>query len=448
MGTWKFPPQVARWIDEVSAPLHGRLAWRLLPLLAGLLFAQGRRTVACCLRANALSQNFKPFYYFLGSLGRCTEGVASRLLRLVTSRLPLTDRLLFALDDTPTKRAGPCVEGAGIHHNPTPGRAAQKFLYGHVWVTVAWVVNHPHWGVLGLPLRALLYVRQKDLAQIVPWNRDHFPFRTKLELAAELVTWVAQWLRYLGKTLWFVVDGAYAKRPFLKAAAAAGVVVVSRLRKDAALRGVPVPPRPGDTPRRGRKPKYGKRALSLAKRAAHQRGWQQAEMLLYSGKQVTKTFKSVRATYAPAGGLIRVVLTREESDWVAFFCTDPNATAQEILKAVADRSVIEQDFHDIKEVHGAGQQQVRHIWANVAAYHLTLWLHTLIELWAWDQPAKQLRDRSASPWDDPARRPSHADRRNALRRACIQQTFSPSQGLRVLTRKSRALVRSLLRLVA
>ena len=448
MGTWKFPPQVAAWIDDLSAALHGRLAWRLLALLAGLLWAQGRRTVASCLRANGLSKRFKPFYYFLGRLGRCVEGVASRLLRLVAARLPLEDRLLFALDDTPTQRSGPRVEGAGIHHNPTPGPAGQKFLYGHVWVTVAWVVNHPRWGVLGLPLRALLYIRQKDLAKLAPWKRDRFPFRTKLALAAELVSWVAQWLHYLGKTLWFVVDGAYAKRPFLKAAAAAGVIVVSRLRKDAALRTVPVPPRPGAAPRRGRKPKYGKQAISLAKRATHARGWQQAEMTLYSGKKVTKTFKSFLATYAPAGGLIRVVLTREESGWVAFFGTDPNATAEQILKAVADRSVIEQDFHDIKEVHGAGQQQVRHLWANVAVYHVTLWLHTLIELWAWDQPAKQLRNRSASPWDDAERRPSHADRRNALRRACLQQTFSPSQGLQVLTRKTRALVRSLLQLVA
>jgi hypothetical protein len=283
----------------------------LLPLVTGMLFAQGRRTVASWLRAGGLSRDYEQFYYFIGAVGCQAQRIASLLLRLVAKILPGDDVLLFALDDTPTKRAGPKVEGAGIHHNPTPGPADQKFLYGHIWVTIAWIVRHPHWGVLGLPLRALLYVRQQDLTHIVPWNRDRFPFRTKLELAAELVTWVAQWLRYLGKTLWFVVDGAYAKRPFLKAAAAAGVVVVSRLRKDAALRGVPVPPRPGATPRRGRKPKYGKRAISLAKRAAHPRGWQQAAMPLYSGQQVTKTFKSFLATYAPAGGLIRVVLTRE-----------------------------------------------------------------------------------------------------------------------------------------
>lgn len=81
----------------------------------------------------------------------------------------------------------------------------------------------------------------------------------------------------------------------------------------------------------------------------------------------------------------------------------------------------------MKEVHGAGEQQVRHYWANVAVYHLNLWLHTLIELWAWDKPQAELSDRSASPWDDPSRRPSHADRRNALRRHCLAKEFQALQ---------------------
>src|ERR1700686_2061806 len=193
MATWKLPPQVSTWISRLSQPLHGRLAWRLLLLLSGMLFAQGRRTVSSWLRAGGLGQDYKPFYRFLGSVGRCNESIASMLLGLLAGQLPLPERLLFAIDDTPTKRAGPLVEGAGIHHNPTPGPAEQKFLYGHVWVTIAWIVQHPCWGVIGLPLRALLYIRQKDLGKIAPWNRKHFPFRTKLELAAELVAWVAHW---------------------------------------------------------------------------------------------------------------------------------------------------------------------------------------------------------------------------------------------------------------
>jgi hypothetical protein len=447
MAAWKLPSQVRAWIEQLSGVLQGRLAWRLLPLLTGMLFAQGRRTVASWLRGGHLGNDYQRYYYFLGSLGRKIEWVAVRVLRLVACRLPLGDSLLFAIDDTPTKRAGPWVEGAGIHHNPTPGPAQHKFLYGHVWVTLAWIVQHPCWGVIGLPLRALLYIRHKDLGTIAPWNRKHFPFRTKLELAAALVTWVADWLRFLGKPLWIVADGAYAKRPFVKAVLQAGVVLVSRLRKDAALWTLPTPPRPGEPKRRGRKPKYGKRALSLAKRAGQGAGWQQAEFLLY-GQQVTKTFKTFLATYAVVGGVIRVVLVREDHGWVAFFCTDPEATVAQILQAVADRAALEQDFHDLKEVHGAGQQQVRHIFANVAVFNLNLWLHTLIELWAWEQPAKKLRDRSASPWDDPARRPSHADRRNALRRECLQQAFSLPRVRETISRKTRNLLRGLLKLVS
>jgi hypothetical protein len=98
------------------------------------------------------------------------------------------DRLLFALDDTPTKRYGPHVEGAGVHHNPTPGPAEQQYLYGHVWVTVARVVRHPRWGVIGLPLRACLYVRKKQIALISQLYQ--VPFQSKLEQAPD---WSSGW---------------------------------------------------------------------------------------------------------------------------------------------------------------------------------------------------------------------------------------------------------------
>jgi len=432
-------------IAHLATPLHARLAWRLLPLLTGMLFAQGRRTVASWLRGAELGDDYKAYYYFLGSLGQRVTHIASLLLRSAVAHLVPGERLLFALDDTPTKRYGRQVEGAGLHHNPTPGPAAQKFLYGHVWVTLAWVVQHPLWGAIGLPLRALLYVRSQDCAKLPRWYQ--VPFRTKLEMAVELVAWLSRWLEFLGKTLWVVADGAYAKRPFLKGAKAAGVVVVSRLRKDAALWSVPRPPRPGTPKKRGPKPTYGKEALSLAKRAAQGRGWLTEVFCLY-GAKVAKTYKTFLATYKPAGGLIRVVLVRERDGWVAFFCTDPNAPVAQILEAVAERATIEQDFHDLKEVHGAGEQQVRHYWANVAVYHLNLWLHTLIELWAWDKPQAELCDRSASPWDDPTRRPSHADRRNALRRQCLAKEFQAAQADGPLAPSFGALFRRLVKMLA
>ena len=144
------------------------------------------------------------------------------------------------------------------------------------------------------------------------------------------------------------------------------------------------------------------------------------------------TWKTFLATYPPAGGMIRVVIVKRSpqlfgdnpSKWVAFFCTDPTVSVATIIEAVADRSAIEQNFHDVKEVHGAGQQQVRNVWSNVACWNLCLWLHTLVELWSWRRSGNTLKQRTDRPWDDPTRRPSHADRLKTLRKQVIRETFS------------------------
>ncbi len=144
----------------------------------------------------------------------------------------------------------------------------------------------------------------------------------------------------------------------------------------------------------------------------------------------------------------RVVLVKEDHGWLAFFCTDPDASVVEILETFADRATIEQDFHDDKEVWGTGQQQVRNIWTNVAAYNLNLWMHTLVELWSWDKSHAQLCDRGDSPWDDATRRPSHADRRKALRRLIIQNEFSKLRATWWLPRKIIDLAERLMTLAA
>jgi DDE superfamily endonuclease len=413
------PPLWQDCTARLAACLHGRHAWRLGVLLLGALFAKGRRTVTSWLRAAHVGVGFAAYYYFLAALGRRAHLLAGLLLGHCLRHLAPAGPVLFALDDSPTQRYGPKVQGAGVHHNPTPGPTDQRFLYGHVWVTLAWVVTHPLWGVIGLPLRALLYVRQKDVPRLPA--RQRWAFRTKLELAAELLTWAAGLVRGAGRVLRAVVDGAYAKRPFLRAAAAAGVAVISRLRRDAALRTLPQAPRGGR--RRGRPRVYGAERISLAKRAGQKRGWQVVQAHQY-GQVRDKRIKTFEATWRPAAGRIRVVLVREEHGWLALFSTDPTLTAEQILAAAADRFSIEQDFHDLKEVEGLGQQQLRDIWANVGAFHVSAWVHTLTELWAWDQPRQLICDRSASPWDDAERRPSHADRRKALQRQCLGQEFS------------------------
>ncbi len=73
---WNCPDNWSEWSEWLAAGLHARNRWRLPVLLAGILFASGRRTVTTwLLRAADVS------------------------------------------DDSPTKRYGPKVEGADVHHS-------------------------------------------------------------------------------------------------------------------------------------------------------------------------------------------------------------------------------------------------------------------------------------------------------------------------------------------
>jgi len=443
---WECPDQWSQWSAWLAAGLHARNRWRLPILLTGMLFAGGRRTVTTWLRAAGVSDDYQDYYYFLTCVGRKSESIATQLMALLLCTLPLPQRVLLVIDDSPTKRYGPKVEGADVHHNPTPGPADQPYLYGHIWVTISLAVRHPEWGPLALPLRAALYVRQQTMATI-PKSRHWQRFATKLQLAARLVEWIVPLLKKAGKTVWIVIDGGYTKRPFLRRALKLGVTIVGRLRKDAALRDLPPKRKAGQRRGRGRPRKYGKNRISLSKRAGQKRGWRTIDCTLY-GKATTKTYKTFLATYAPVGNVIRVLLVKEDHGWYAFFCTDPNASVQDILEAFADRATIEQDFHDVKEVWGSGQQQVRNIWNNLAVYNLNLWMHTLVELWAWDKSGRQLVDRSDSPWDDAARRPSHANRRQAFRRQILRNELSTITATWSLPRKIIRLAQSLVALAA
>jgi hypothetical protein len=440
----QLPPLLSACFNDLSAALDRRSAPRLLLLLIGALFAKGRRTVTSWFHAAGITTDFRHAYNALWAAGRHAEALAYRLLCIALKPLMRQapgDHLLFAIDDTPTARYGPKVQGAGVHHNPSPGPAGEKFVYGHIWVTLAWLAHHPAWDTLALPLRALLYVRAKDIAKLAkryPWE-----FRTKLELAVELVRWLCVWLGGMGKQLRVVVDGAYAKRPFLQPVMALGVVVFSRLRKDANLRTLPAEKRrPGS---RGPLPIYGKERIDLAKRAGQKRGWQQVACVQY-GERVVKTIKTFLATWRPAGGCIRVVIVREDDGWLAYFCTDPAATVAAILEAMADRGAIEQLFKDVKEVWGAGQQQVRNVYASIGAFTVNLVLYSVVEVWAWGRGEEELVSRP--PWDEEARRPSHADKRKALQGEILRGEIQAAVGERPKREEFQALVMRLLNLAA
>jgi hypothetical protein len=112
--------------------------------------------------------------------------------------------LTLALDDTPTERYGPHVQGAGVHHNPTPGPAGSPYVYGHVFIVLGLLAAHGARGTIALPLLPRLYVRKVDHPGIDPKHRPEF--RTKLELAVELLRRAMKLLALLKLPIW-VADG-------------------------------------------------------------------------------------------------------------------------------------------------------------------------------------------------------------------------------------------------
>jgi hypothetical protein len=405
-------------VSVLQAVMDCRIAFRLAIIVAGMLLADDRRTASVWFVAAGVRDDWDRFYDCLMSVGRTSGKLATAVLGLVVQKFVpgLGDRILLGMDDSPTSRYGQHVEGAGVHHNPTPGPADGKWMYGHSWVTLAWLANHPAWGVIALPLRSMLYVRAVDVPNLA--EKYGWEFRTKHQLGVELLTWFIQSMRELGvkATVWLAVDGAYAARKFLLPILALDIVVVSRLRKDACLFDLPPAGSHGNRI-------YGKNKISLAKRAGHRQGWQ---TITYNcrGVEVTHQYKTFLATSQLVSDQIRVVIVRfEDGGWAPYFCTDTSAEARDILEAVAARWTIEEHFHDVKEVWGAGQQQVRNVWSNIACWNLNQWLYTLVELCCWDMDQSELSDRRARPWDNPDRRPSHADRRRTISREMLQKQF-------------------------
>ena len=182
----------------LQAVMDRRIAFRLAIIIAGMLLADGRRTASAWFVAGGVQDDWDRFYDCLIHVGRISVKLATAVLGLVVQKFApgLSERILLGLDDSPTARYGRHVEGAGVHHNPTPGPADGEWLYGHNWVSLAWLARHPMWGVIALPLWSLMYIRKVDVPKLAA-KYGSWDFRTKHELGVFLLTWFMQAIRAL-----------------------------------------------------------------------------------------------------------------------------------------------------------------------------------------------------------------------------------------------------------
>src|SRR5829696_1891587 len=105
-------PARCHWFSRLASALDRRSTPRLALLLLGAILARGRRTVTSWIRAAGLSQEFRPCYATVSAAGKRADGIAARLVHgVVKPLLAGVSRLAFAIDDTPTPRYGPQVQG-------------------------------------------------------------------------------------------------------------------------------------------------------------------------------------------------------------------------------------------------------------------------------------------------------------------------------------------------
>jgi hypothetical protein len=117
--------------SRLATALDRRSAPRRALLFLGAVLARRRRTVTAWIRAAGLSDQFRPCYPAVAAAGKKAETIAAYLvLRVAEPLLSGAGRLTLAIDDTPTKRYGPHVQGPACTTTRTrPGRLAVRLRF-------------------------------------------------------------------------------------------------------------------------------------------------------------------------------------------------------------------------------------------------------------------------------------------------------------------------------
>jgi hypothetical protein len=402
-------------------------------LVAGWVHCQGRRTITgVAVASGGVDRcHISVFHRFFSRATWSLDALGRVVFRLALAWVPADQPLYVLIDDTLARKAGKGVGLATMHHDPLLSSARKPFCsFGHVWVVLALWVPLPMGEQRGfaLPLLFRLYVgakrggtkdapgrpRRGTRQRAAEEAHAKHPRPTKLALARELVALVADWAD--GRTVYTVVDSAYAARPLLEDRPA-NVHVLSRLRPDAALWARPGRRRPGQ---RGRPRKRGHRLPTPKAMAATRRRWDPLPLTLY-GRQVTPLVFGCTALWYGAlrDQPVRIVTVRDPSGRrrdEAVFCTDLTVDHAFILTGYARRWTIEVAFYNQKQFLGFEDPQNQTATAVARTAPMAGLVYDLVLLW---YAARVQQGRAPGwlvrPWYRSKATPSFLDMLSAVR---------------------------------
>ena len=213
-------PSLPDAIVPLLSPFASRFdarTWRKAQrLLVGAVLAPGRRTVCACLRVlgRPHARDFALYHQVLNQARWSPLAASRRLLALLLRHLDPGGPLVFGLDETIERRAGPRIAAKGVYRDAV--RSSHSHFVkamGLRWLSLMWLVEIPWAGrVWALPF----------LTALAPLARYHADrgrrHKTLTDGARPMLCLLRRWLP--DRELVVVADQAYA---------------ALRLRLDAAL---------------------------------------------------------------------------------------------------------------------------------------------------------------------------------------------------------------------
>jgi hypothetical protein len=398
-------------------------------LMTGWVLTVGTHTIShVILTAEAHeSEHFASLYRFLSRAKWEPDRVAAEIfLLMVETLLPGVSELILVIDDTLNNHVGRKICGAGFQHDGSAPKGGKKIGYGVCFVVIGLAVRLPGISdrVFCLPYAARLWWPRKS--RIKPKG---FPYKTKPELALELIRLTRSWV---GRDIIFrvVVDGGYSNSTLVKNRPE-GVHITGKVRKDAVLY-APVAPHNGSL-RRGRPRKKG---IGLPKPCDmfnyHSTDWEALFIELYGKETMLLVHQFKAVWYRVAGNeVLTIMLVRDpDGDYpdTVLFDTDIHATDEQTVNRFSHRWSIEITNREAKHLLGSADPQCRCENSVSRAPLMAYWSYCLVVVWFVDQfqKGKDFLFRRV-PWY-PKKHVSFSDMLAGARRSLLSKRFLVERG--------------------
>jgi len=390
----------------------------MIVVLTGWVLDPGAVTQTLVATSMAGESHHEKYHRFFSRGSWNPDELGKRLFHWIVRRIPATDPIRIAVDDTVAPKKGEKVFGVDAHLDAVRSTKKYKvFCIGHCWVVVACLVKFPFskqpWA---LPVLFRLYQNKKTCA------KKKIPYRKKTELARDMIDTVVEWVN--GRTMELTGDSAYCNSTITKDLPK-NVDLIGDMRPDAVL--TALPPKRIKNPGR---PKLRGRTLAKPKVLAHdtRRPWKSCQVNLY-GKIRTVRYKECFAQWyrACGTGLLHVVVVHVEHGTIGirvFFSTNINMTVKDILEGYAGRWSIEVCFKNMKQLLGFADSSARKPAAVKRVAPFVGFIYTLLILWFSDHAYRtSIAKPPVRPWYPHKQGVSFADILRAGRRTLAPNRF-------------------------